>query len=77
MPDRPVWRNWARNQVCAPAAMEDPRSVLEVTEAVQRARVAGQTVKVVGGGHSFTDTAFTDGRLLTTGTRPPSRWRRA
>jgi L-gulonolactone oxidase len=65
MPDRHVWRNWARNQVCAPAAMEDPRSLLEVVEAVQRARSAGQTVKVVGSGHSFTDAACTDGRLLS------------
>ena len=40
-------------------------SLLEVVEAVQRARSAGQTVKVVGSGHSFTDTACTDGRLLS------------
>ncbi len=65
MPDRNVWRNWARNQECSPAAIEEPRSVLEIVEAVGRARVAGQTVKVVGSGHSFTDAACTDGRLLS------------
>lgn len=59
-----VWRNWARNQECAPAAVETPESTLEVREAVRRARVAGQRVKVVGTGHSFTSIACTDGRLL-------------
>jgi len=57
-------RNWARNQQCTPAAREEPRSVLEVAEAVRRARVAGQTVKVVGSGHSFTDVACTEGRMM-------------
>jgi L-gulonolactone oxidase len=64
VPDRNRWRNWGRNQSCTPAAVEQPESELEVVEAVQRARSAGQTVKVVGAGHSFTDIACTDGRLL-------------
>lgn len=59
------WQNWGRNQACRPAAFERPASLLEVVEAVGRARTAGQTVKVVGGGHSFTDAACTDGRLLS------------
>src|SRR5713226_3814558 len=58
------WRNWGRNQRCSPAAVEAPRSDLEVAEAVRRARDAGQTVKVVGTGHSFTDIACTTGRML-------------
>jgi L-gulono-1,4-lactone dehydrogenase len=64
MGHRDVWRNWARNQACTPAAWETPRSLLEVVEALGRARAAGQTVKVAGSGHSFTDAACTDGRLL-------------
>jgi L-gulonolactone oxidase len=64
MRDRNRWRNWGRNQSCAPAAVEEPASELEVVEAVQRATLAGQTVKVAGAGHSFTDIACTDGRLL-------------
>jgi L-gulono-1,4-lactone dehydrogenase len=59
-----TWRNWGRNQACSPAAVELPASELEVVEAVGRASAAGQTVKVVGAGHSFTDIACTDGRLL-------------
>jgi L-gulonolactone oxidase len=58
------WRNWGRNQSCSPAAIEEPESELEVVEAVGRARAAGQAVKVVGAGHSFSDIACTDGRLL-------------
>ena len=65
MRDRHGWRNWGRTQRCVPAAFERPRSELEVVEAVGRARVAGQRVKVVGSGHSFTDIACTDGRMLT------------
>lgn len=67
MPDRDehVWRNWGRNQTCRPAAVELPSSELEVVEAVARASAAGQRVKVVGSGHSFTDIACTDGRMLS------------
>jgi FAD-linked oxidoreductase len=59
-----VWRNWGRNQRCSPVAVETPESELEVVEAIKRAAVAGQTVKVAGSGHSFTDIACTEGRLL-------------
>ena len=67
MRDRARWRNWGRNQQCNPAAVESPTSELEVVEAVQRAKRAGQTVKVVGAGHSFTGIACTDGRMLHLG----------
>jgi FAD-linked oxidoreductase len=62
--DRNAWRNWGRNQRCAPAAVEQPESEFEVVEAVGRAIAAGQTLKVAGSGHSFTDIACTEGRLL-------------
>ena len=65
MRDGHTWRNWGRTQRCEPAAVETPTSELEVREAIRRGRAAGQTVKVVGSGHSFTDVACTDGRMLT------------
>jgi len=65
MRDGYAWRNWGRTQRCEPAAVETPASELEVREAIRRARAAGQRVKVVGSGHSFTDIACTDGRMLT------------
>ena len=67
MRDRARWRNWGRNQECSPAAVESPTSELEVVESVLRAKRAGQTVKVVGAGHSFTGIACTDGRMLRLG----------
>ena len=67
MRDRAQWHNWGRNQQCSPAAVETPTSELEVVEAVRRAKRAGQTVKVVGAGHSFTGIACTDGRMLRLG----------
>ena len=65
MRDRRGWRNWGRTQRCEPAAFDRPASELEVAEAVRRAQAAGQRVKVIGAGHSFTDIACTDGRMLT------------
>ncbi len=65
MGDQRGWQNWGRTQSCDPAAVERPRSELEVVEAVRRAETAGQRVKVVGAGHSFTDIACTDGRMLS------------
>lgn len=62
--DTNSWRNWGRNQRCSPAAVEEPESELEVVDAVRRAATAGQAVKVTASGHSFTDIACTDGRML-------------
>jgi L-gulonolactone oxidase len=63
-PSRPRWRNWARNQECAPAAIDLPASEDELVAIVRAAAEAGQRVKAVGSGHSFTGAALTDGRLL-------------
>jgi L-gulonolactone oxidase len=61
------WRNWGRNQLATPAAVDEPRSLLEVVESVANARNAGQTVKVVASGHSFSDVAVTSGRMMRIG----------
>jgi L-gulono-1,4-lactone dehydrogenase len=61
---RPRWRNWARNQECAPAAIDTPRTEDELAAVVRLAAENGQRVKVVGTGHSFTGIALTDGRLV-------------
>jgi L-gulono-1,4-lactone dehydrogenase len=59
-----VWRNWARNQHCAPAAIEEPGSDAELAAIVKQAASDGRRVKVVGSGHSFTDVATTDGVMI-------------
>jgi L-gulono-1,4-lactone dehydrogenase len=59
-----AWRNWAGDQRCLPAAIERPGSIEEITAALERAAAHGQRVRVAGAGHSFSDLALTDGRLL-------------
>jgi len=61
---RPRWRNWARNQECAPAAVESPSTEEELAASVRAAAEKSQRVKAVGSGHSFTGIALSDGRLL-------------
>ena len=58
------WRNWARDQVCHPAAIERPASVEDVVAEVGRARERGLTLRARGSGHSFTEAALTDGVML-------------
>jgi L-gulono-1,4-lactone dehydrogenase len=61
---RPRWTNWARNQVCAPLRIHHPSTEDELVAIVRDAARAGERVKVVGSGHSFTATALTDGHLV-------------
>lgn len=61
---RERWRNWAGNQVCAPLRIHRPSTEAELALLVQEARAAGERVKVVGSGHSFTGAALTDGHLV-------------
>ncbi len=59
-----VWRNWAGDQRCAPAAIDEPASEAEIVASVEHARDTGRRVRVAGSGHSFTDIACTDGHML-------------
>jgi xylitol oxidase len=54
-------RNWAGNIAYATATVQSPRTVLEVQEAVQRAR----RVRALGSRHSFNRIADTDGTLVS------------
>jgi len=58
------WRNWGRNQACAPIAIDAPSSVLELREVIGSAGRAGQTIRVAATGHSFSDIVCTDSRML-------------
>ncbi|MFI6366000.1 D-arabinono-1,4-lactone oxidase [Nocardia sp. NPDC050630] len=58
------WGNWAGDQRCAPATIATPRDTEELAEIIGRAATTGQTVRVAGAGHSFTDAVLTDGILL-------------
>lgn len=63
MPPR-VWKNWARNQQCAPDRIHRPVSEQEILRVVKNAAESGERVKVVGSGHSFTGIALTDGHMI-------------
>jgi FAD-linked oxidoreductase len=58
------WRNWAGDQRCLPAAMVRPRSIEELSAAIEDARQRHWGVRVAGSGHSFSDVALTDGLML-------------
>ena len=58
-------RNWAGNQRCVPTQVHEPQFTDQVAAVVRSAAEAGERVKVIGGAHSFTDTAMTDGHLLS------------
>jgi FAD-linked oxidoreductase len=56
-----TWTNWTGNQSSVPASIVRPADVGELAEAVRTAAKAGQRVKAVGSGHSFTSIALTEG----------------
>jgi FAD-linked oxidoreductase len=60
----PAWTNWARTASSTPDQILAPSSTAEVARIVADAAAAGQRVKAVGAGHSFTQIAVTDGVLL-------------
>jgi FAD-linked oxidoreductase len=58
------WVNWAGDQRCRPAAIIRPQTREALAEALATATAAGHRVSVAGSGHSFTETAMTDGTML-------------
>ena len=58
------WSNWAGNQTADPTSWEMAGSTDDVERVVRRAHSAGNRVKVVGSGHSFTGAAVADEILL-------------
>jgi FAD-linked oxidoreductase len=60
-----IWTNWARTVSVTPVRQEQPASEEQLSDAVRRAVKEGHSVRVVGGGHSFTPAAATDGVQLS------------
>lgn len=60
-----MWRNWAGDESCRPTAIERPGTVAEIVAGLERAAQAGERLRVAGSGHSFSDVACSDGRLMT------------
>ena len=60
-----TFKNWGGNQACSPLSIEKPTTEGAIVDIVRRAEERGERVKVVGAGHSFTDIACTDGRMIS------------
>ena len=55
------WQNWARTARATPRRVLHPRDLGELSSAVRAGAAEGLRVRAVGGGHSFTPVAVTDG----------------
>jgi L-gulonolactone oxidase len=64
VPGAKEWRNWAGDQSCVPERIEHPGSLAELGATVAGAAADGLRVRAVGVGHSFTDTALTEGVMI-------------
>ncbi len=62
-----AWRNWAGDQVCNPVERRRPSDREELAEVVAAAAAAGRKISVAASGHSFTETAMTDGTMIDAG----------
>jgi len=62
-----AWRNWAGDQVCTPVERRRPSDREELAEVVTAAAAAGRKISVAASGHSFTETAMTDGTMIDAG----------
>ena len=60
-----AFKNWGGNQACNPLALHQPATEQALIALVCTAAEAGEHVKVVGAGHSFTDIACTDGHMVS------------
>jgi L-gulonolactone oxidase len=61
------WVNWAGDQSCRPARIARPGNRDELAETIAAAAEAGERVRVAGSGHSFTETALTEGTMIDAG----------
>lgn len=60
-----TWRNWAASAVSTPNAVAAPRDESEISALLVSASETASSLKVVGGAHSFTPIAATDGTLIS------------
>src|SRR5699024_11268638 len=63
----PTWQNWGHNVRTHPARIAHPTTTAEVQQLIRTATAAGEPIKAIGAGHSFTPVAATEGTLLHLG----------
>lgn len=62
---RKKWANWSGRVVCRPRRFYEPGDIDEVVRLVREAGERGETLRVAGSGHSFTELAATDRTLVS------------
>jgi FAD-linked oxidoreductase len=60
-----VWQNWSGSVRSSPVEIRYPTTQDEIVNLVAAAREAGQGLRVVGSGHSFTPLVTTDGLIVS------------
>lgn len=60
-----AWSNWARCETSRPSAVVHPGDEAELSDLLATAQRRGRRVKVVGGSHSFSGIAATDGTQVS------------
>lgn len=63
-PQKPVFKNWAGNQVCVPENIFVPKDKNELRSIVVEAYHNNRKLRVVGAGHSWSDIVCTQGSLI-------------
>ena len=63
--DKGLVTNWARTQSCRPRQFTFPSTIEELQAAIREASDAGLGIRVIGGGHSWSDAAMTDEWLIS------------
>jgi L-gulonolactone oxidase len=59
------WSDWDGLQTCTPADYYLPQTEEEIVTLVKSAGASKASIKVVGGGHSFSGIALTDGHMIS------------
>lgn len=60
-----MWRNWSGYVECPNAQVVAPGSSAELADAVRAAARDDRSIRIVGGGHSFSPLVATDGAILS------------
>ncbi len=65
MVGRQPWHNWSSSVSSSPQIIAQPESIEDVIQLVKKYGQTGQTIRVVGSGHSFTPLVQTDDVLVS------------
>lgn len=59
------WKNWSETVISRPAHYEQPKNIEDIQKIIAQCRKAGNRIRVVGAGHSFTPLVATGEMMLS------------